>query len=252
MKRFFKALGLALALIMLLSMLTGPALAAAKVKTLQKGRWYTLPPQGGIDGLYRLKLGADSIVTVHWKGVSDWAGLRVLSRASYSHGLCDASIHTTRGSASIALARGTYYLAMEHVGPEDAPSAGMKITVKKPVNRANYSKGSAAALAAGKTVAIAQTLDHSYDRWYRIRLKKRQSVTVSTPLGYSNCVSLLTAGLRTVGVSRSDTRLKSKKSLAAGTYYLRVKPPKYFEPFNEFYLVGEDPLLGNYMTLRWK
>lgn len=251
MKRSARALAILLALFTLLSAFPTASLAAAKVKTLQKNRWYNLWSEMRGHNEYKFKLSSDAIVKITWRNVVDWAGFSFSTRPSFqTGGLCEASIHERKGSVCVALAKGTYYLRFGYEVSEGRATPQAKVAVQKPVNKANYSKSRALSLSAGKTVQIAQTSNNSYERWYKIRLNRKKPVAIRCN-GYIGSILLYDSGMNKISCSRNYLRIKSKKSLKAGTYYIRVKVPNEFEEADGVYPFGYSSRLGCYITLKW-
>jgi len=251
MKQTSRVFALLLAALLLLAVIPAPSLAAARIVTMQKDYWYGLKSVKKDSTYYKLNLSSDSIVTVYWRNVNEWAGVTFYSRASGSAGICEASIHERNGSAAVALAKGTYYIRMGYDGEKGSSIPQVRVIVKKPVNKANYSKSKAVALSANTKVRIAQTDNNSYDRWYRIKLTKKKVVTLKAPQHYTSSILLYNSKSEKIACKRGEYKIVSKNALSAGTYYIRVKTPNEFEEDDVFYSLGEDPKLGYLIILSW-
>ena len=226
MKRYRNLLILALVLMLLCS---APSMAASpnRVKTLKTNTWFNIPNTDSADN-YKLKLNADSIVTFSWRRCTDYVGLILNDSPSGGGYLYQIEAFTAKGSQAIALSKGTYYIAVEQVGPDDEPPAQGKFTVEKAVNQKNYSRSTAISLASGKTLKIAQTPANSYDRWYKIKLNKTQVITVATNAGNGKRVTIYNAKGRKLACKTSSRETVTKSKYKAGTYYIRVATPNAF------------------------
>jgi len=249
MKKMTRILALLLALLMLLAAFPATSLAASKVVTLKKGHWYTLRDEHDSAVYYKLTLSADSIVTFQWKGSTDYVGLDFCTNRSGSGSFYHQSMFSGKGSCSTALVKGVYYLNMVTVGPEDEPRAKGMVTVKKAVNKSNFSLGGAVSLKAGKKLEIAQTPRNCYDRWYKIKLTRRQTVTVRTNAGYGRSVALFDGKMHQLACKYTGSKAVSKNSLKAGTYYIRIKAPKDFDL--EGTGIDSEGHLGRYISVTW-
>lgn len=242
MKRIQRTAALLLALLMILAACSTAALAATnyKVITLKKGTWIKLP-YGNTDKIYKLVLSSDSIVTVNWKDNKNDYGYAYL----YPDTKCEESItdlidyEGAAGTRFVALSKGTYYIRMYDYA--EKPTTQIKVTVQKAINKANYCRAKAIALKPNVTVKIAQTPDYNYDRWYKITLSKKKTVTITTNDEMADCIRLYDSKMREVECTSGSRKVITEDPIAKGTYFIRVSCGSYY---NSEYL-------GRYITMKW-
>lgn len=244
MKRIQKTLALLLATLTLFSALSVPALAATKYKTvtMKRGTWYKVPSLNKEKKIYKLVLDADSIVTVHEKQNKTKQTVFLIFNnkknlnSNNIYGF-DFSIKK-EGSFPVPLSKGTYYIRMFDYS--NKPSTQIKVTVEKAVNKTNYCMSKAITLKANQLIKIAQTADHSYDRWYKITLSKKKEVIITTNEDHADYIRLYDAKMNRIDCAYGSTKVITEEQIPQGTYFIRV--------ISEWY----DEYVGDYTTLKWK
>jgi len=241
MKQMQRTVALVLALVVVMAAFSTGAFAADsyRVETLKKGTWYKVPSYNKVKTIYKLSLSADSIVSVNWKGnESGEASLTI-----YTDKKCENSVRNCidyekpSGSYMIALTNGTYYIRMSEW--EDRPTTQVKVTVQKAVNQNNYCRAKAVNLKPNKTVKIAQTADYCYDRWYRIALNSKKTVTITTNEEMAECITLYDSRMQEIDCTSGSRKVITEDPIKKGYYFIRVRA----------YSVGE--YVGTYITLSW-
>ena len=253
MKRIHRTLALLLAALLLLGALPATALAATKVENLKKGHWYNLWNAIDRTVYYRFTLYSDSIVKISCRNVRDWAGFSLCTGPTHNKSIGELSVYDGKSTSCAALPKGTYYFSMSYEVERESgdPTPQACVTVEKAVNKPNYSKGKAIALAANKTVRIAQTANNSYSRWYKLRLNRTMPVTIKAQYGYTDSIVLYNSASAKVKCSRTYNRVKSKSSLKPGTYYIEVKVPREYDESTGFYQTGYSKRMGHFITVQW-
>lgn len=132
------------------------------------------------------------------------------------------------------LPEGTYYLGTGYNGVK------CKYLTFKYTNPGNYCAAKAISLKSGKTIYTVQTPKYNYDRWYKIKLTKKQVITFWSNSEYS--ATLYDAKLKPVNIVQDSakkyyTYAKQKK----GTYYVRISSLAY-----------EGIEMGGVITFKWK
>ena len=245
MKQMQRTVALVLALVVVMAAFSTGAFAADRyrVATLKKGVWYKVPYKDNAYTIYKLALSADSIVTVNWKGNKYGEAYLYL----YTNTKCDDSIasfidyEAPSGSAAVGLAKGIYYIRMYEY--EDRPTTQVKVTVQKAVNQNNYCRAKAVSLKPNKTVKIAQTADYCYDRWYRIALNSKKTVTITTNEEMADRIILYDSRMQNIDCTSGSRKVITEDPIKKGTYFIRVMSPR------DYAYVGE--YVGTYMTLSW-
>lgn len=245
MKHMQRTVALVLALVVVMAVFSTGAFAADsyRVETLKKGVWYKLPYVENTDKIFKLALSADSIITVNWKGNKSGQAIVFF----YPNTKCDNEIkycifdNGLTGSEVIALTKGTYYIRMyDH---QEKSTAQVKFTVQKAVNQNNYCRAKAVSLKPNKTVKIAQTADYCYDRWYRITLNSKKTVTITTNEGEADSIRLYDSKMKKIDCTSGSRKVITEDPIKKGTYFIRVMSP------NDYDYVGE--CTGTYLTLSW-
>jgi len=232
--RRFVCLVLCIALMMFAS---GVSASAAQVLKLKTDEWFTAD-NWDKEHVYKLTVTADAILTCEWKD-----SISMLICNLYEEPECVTKRgyiggHTSKnGSESIAVSKGVYYVQV--FTSTSYADKQVKFTLARAVNKKNYCRSKALALSSGKTVKIAQTVDHCYNRWYKITLNQRKKVTVKT--NKSSSVSLYDPKLKTIECTRNDKSLVTNDKLKKGVYFIRVS----YWP-SGVYLRG-----GEYITIKW-
>ena len=245
MKQMQRTVALVLALVVVMAAFSTGALAADsyRVETLKKGTWYKLPSGSSDNTIYKLALSTDSIVTVKWKGNKTGEAILYF----YPNTKCDDYIKhciydkEPSGSEMVPLTKGTYYIQMYEYKEE--PTTQVKVTVQKAVNQNNYCRAKAVSLKPNKTVKIAQTADYCYDRWYRIRLNSKKTVTITTNEGNADYIRLYDSKMQRVDCTSGSRKVITEDPIKKGTYFIRVMSPDDY-----FYV---DEYVGTYITLSW-
>lgn len=239
MKRIQRTAALLLALLMILAACSTAALAATdyKVLLMKKGTWVKLPDSDS-KNIYKLVLYSDSIVTVKWLGNKYDNGRAYLCADKK----CDNEItyligDGTTGTRYIALAKGIYYIQMYDW--TDTPTTKIRVTVEKAINKTNYCRAKAIVLKYGVTVKIAQTANYSYDRWYKIVLSKRKTVTITTNDEMADNIRLYDSKMNQVECTSGSRKVISEDPIAKGVYFIRVSGDVDSEH------------LGSYITIKW-
>ena len=242
MKHMQRTVALVLAMAMVMAAFSTAAFAADRynVETLKKGTWYKIPNYDNIKTIYKLALSADSIITIKRKG-NDSGAAYVLF---YTDKKCDGSSINDdyySGTEIFSLAKGTYYIKMYDDWSEYT-NMQVKITVQKAVNQSNYCRAKAVSLKPNKTVKIAQTSDYCYDRWYRITLNTKKTVTITTDEHMAGYIRLYDSRMQKVTCTSGSRKVITEYPVKKGTYFVRVISPDDYD-------VGE--YVGTYMTLSW-
>jgi len=241
MKQMQRTVALVLALVVVMAAFSTGAFAASRyrVATLKEGTWYKVRSSDYANTIYKLALSTDSIVTVNWKGNKSGEACSYL----YTNTKCDDSIagfiddEAPSGSAAVGLAKGTYYIRMYEY--EDRPTTQVKVNVQKAVNQSNYCRAKAVNLKPNKTVKIAQTADYCYDRWYRIALNSKKTVTITTNEEMAECITLYDSRMQEIDCTSGSRKVITEDPIKKGYYFIRVRA----------YSVGE--YVGTYITLSW-
>ena len=233
MKRFI-CLVLSLALLMMFA--SGASASAASVPSLKKNQWFTL--SNSTNDIYKLKVNVDTILTCSWKGADGQVWCTLYADPERETRMGDFYDSSARGSQGLALSKGVYYVEVFQMGRSG--NAKVKFTVQRAVNKKNYCRTKALALAARKTVKIAQTVDHCYDRWYKITLKEKKKVTIKT--NSTMHVGFYDAKLREIECTKTATTFVTQSKLSKGDYFILVTGV----PENVNTLGGE------YITISWK
>lgn len=218
-----------------------------KYSALKADKWYNLKEEYP-KTVYKVKISDTSIVTINWRGNKngEFHVVFYADKACSNEAYSTYYIHDTKGLEGFSLSRGTYYVLMENNA--GVKSLQAKIRITKAVDKGNYSKAKAVSLAANRTVQIAQSPDCCYTRWYRIKLTKKQSVTITTSDYDANKVFMFGADMKLIKCAKGDSKVVTDNNLSAGTYFIRVVP---FAPFSSQYEY-ENEYAGDYMTLKWR
>lgn len=244
MKQMQRTVALVLALLVVMAAFSTCAFAADRyrVETLKKGTWYKVPYEDKANTIYKLALSADSIVTINRKGNNSGEAYVLF----YTNKKCEGSSinddYRTSGTEIFSLAKGTYYIEM-YDDLTEKPDTQVRITVKKAANQDNYCRAKAVSLMPNKTVKIAQTSNYCYDRWYRITLNSKKTVTITTNEGEAGNISLYDSKMQRVVCTRGSRKVITEDPIKKGTYFIRVTS------YDDYDYVGE--YVGTYMTLSW-
>lgn len=240
MKQMQRTVALVLALVVVMAAFSTGAFAANRyrVATLKKGTWYRVPSSDYANTIYKLVLSSDSIVTINRKGYNGETYIPF-----YTDKKCDGSSinydydYMNSDTEIFSLVKGTYYIQMYEYG--DRPTTQVKFTVQKAVNQNNYCRAKAVSLKRNKTVKIAQTADYCYDRWYRITLNSKKTVTITTNEGMADNIILYDSRMQKIDCTSGSRKVITEDPIKKGSYFIRVRA----------YSVGE--YVGTYITLSW-
>ena len=177
------------------------------------------------DTVYKLIIKKDSIMTISW--VNNTAGLAI---KLYSDKNCTDEFSTIyaisgpkKGRACRALGKGTYWITFSDLSDNYEQSrAKFKLDIEASVNRPNYCAAKAISLASGKTIKIAQTPFHRYDRWYKIKLDKKKQIKIVTTYGGPDYVYIYDSDLNYIDTMNGSTTRITEKKQPKGTYYICV------------------------------
>lgn len=138
------------------------------------------------------------------------------------------------------LPAGTYYLYADK---------GLKIkwTFHKAAATTNYCRSRAAGLRMGKKATAVFTRGYEFGKWYRVSLtsKKTLTVYVTDLTRKSNLnVDVFNANGIRLSLSRVNNTTSRTKTLARGTYYIRLRPGDYYSD-TDFYV-------GRMGTIMWR
>jgi len=251
MKKLSRTLALALALTILATLTGSVALAASpKVISLKMGTWYSLKTEKKSNSVFKLTLSQDSLLSCKTRGPEKDDD--ILEFELFDNKNCDWSGYVggfgiSGGSGTnthrIAVSKGTYYLkAYTH-----SSAAKLKITGKAVARSANTTRAKAETLKKSTVATVIQFPDGAKKLWYKIKLTKKQSITVDPQAwsGYEHpgTVSIYNAKNKKVPVAfnKSDYVYKTKSKQPAGMYYICVRE-------RDKYTSGE----GGYMKFLWR
>ena len=138
------------------------------------------------------------------------------------------------------LPAGTYYIYGEK-------GLKFKWAFHKAATTTNYCRSRAAGLSTGKKTTVVFTRGYESGKWYRAALasKKTLTVYVNDLTRKSNLiVDVFNAAGVKISTSRvNDTTIRTK-TLARGTYYIRLRPSDYYSA-NDYYV-------GRMGTIMWR
>lgn len=243
MKHLHRTVALVLTLVVVMAAFSTCAFAADsyRVETLKKGTWYKVPYYDNIKTVYKLVLSTDSIITVNRKGNNSGEAYVMF----YTDKKCTGygfNEDYSSGTDILVFAKGTYYIKMYDDWAEK-PNTQVRITVQKAVNQNNYCRAKAVNLKRNKTVKIAQTANYCYDRWYKITLNSKKTVTITTNEEMADRIKLYDSRMQKIDCTSGSRKVISEDPIKKGTYFIRVMSP------NDYDYVGE--YTGTYLTLSW-
>ena len=240
MKKHVARLLAVMALVILAGVLyAAPAQAAEKLVSMKPGQ--TVKPPSDYYYLYKLTVAKDGILEVTNK--SDW-GFYLYTKYKksgdyyYTDGTSVSYSYSNAGKTNyIAIKKGTYYF--------EAKGGSVKTKYIKPGYKPNYTRKKAIALKKNKQVIACQLDDMNYNRWYKISLKKKTSVTlISNNRGYIDLYNSKGIKVETLSDSDNNTMLYSKP-LPKGTYYIRIG-------YIDTYPTSDYTICWEAITLKWK
>lgn len=252
MKQFRRLAALILALA-LMAAFAAPALAASPefvVRTLPLKQWMNVEKNVWGMPLYKLKLAADSRVTVNWKDCTGSGYYFCLFKTSgaAASGSGQAPLASLgpgdriKGSKTLAVAKGTYYAYFVSTNG-DHPAGQVKVSAAKITGRKNYTPKTAYRLKKNTTEKIAQVPLQSHACWYKIKTTKSQKITVTVTEGAEGRISLYDKDMATVSVNAGTKKVTTANVCAPGTYYIKVKDKDWF---------GNPYCAESYIALKWK
>lgn len=118
----------------------------------------------------------------------------------------------------IAVDKGTYYFRGYGL---------FKYTFKALKPAANYCIKKSSGLAAGKTVTTCMSKNNHYSRWYKIKLKKKKSITFWS--NYGDQIRVYDSKHKKLDIEHAGTKSTKyyTKKQKKGTYYIRITPSLY-------------------------
>ena len=242
MNRARKIIALLLAALLLTFLPTAGFAASFKLEALKPNQWYSLRDYSDDMTIYRLKVTGETLVYFNWKGVManvDFGGIEVYRDKSCRHSIADIYFSLARtGVDAFVFYPGTYYLQMY----DEEETGKVKISIKKAalINKANYCLNKAINLKAGKKAEIAQTKKINYDRWYRIKLTKKQIISF---YGLNEVdFALYDSNMNEIKCSEREDRSTTVGKQPRGNYYLRIYG-SYYHDLDE---------RGKYTAFSWK
>lgn len=253
MKRINRMLALLLALL-LISAFAAPALAVSPeftLKTLPLKQWIDVEKNAWGLSLYKVKIGADSRMTINWRNCTDsnYYFLLFKTSAAAASGSAAGPLISlgpddkAAGSKNIAVAKGTYYAYFICDVNNEHPAGQVKVSTAQLTDRKNYTPASAYALKRNTLEKISQVPLKAHVSWYRISLTKKQKITVATNEGAEGKITIYDKGMKQVNVSTSSKKVVTSNTCPKGTYYIRVGENTWF---NNRYTAD------SYITLKWK
>ncbi|MDO5133883.1 MAG: hypothetical protein Q4D81_13035 [Eubacteriales bacterium] len=140
-----------------------------------------------------------------------------------------------------ALPKGTYYIYADS-------GTKFKWSFVKCKNPSNYCRSRAATLAAGKKTTIVINPGYEYDRWYKVVLKKKKTITVTIKIlddNYRSDFYLYDSKGSRVNCPYLTTDSYRTAILPKGKYYIRILAiDKYSDAYGDF--------TGRISQLMWK
>ena len=177
MKNIQKSVAVIMAFIIILALLPVSAFASYKVEPLKYNYWYSLKED--VRTVYRVKVTADTILTVNWKNNrgESYVGVYPDKECDESsiYRFLDSDYRMGEGTNGVVLYRGTYYIFMR----DDDNKAKVKFS-KKPntINKQNYCISKAITMTKNKKYEFSQSKNINYKRWYKIKLTKSQEISI--------------------------------------------------------------------------
>ena len=241
MKKTYKlSIGVLVALLMIVLSAT-TIMAASNEKKLAANKWVTTKE----DTYYKVTLKNDGCITLSASIASKktWMAIDMYKKVKGKYVYVSMPVYTEKKSKTqkFAIEKGTYYFKVEGVKK-------IKYQFVKEPYKTNYCAGKAIELKKNKTIDIVNTPKNTYDRWYKIKLTKKQvlkywvtdanGVTVDVVVYDSNM-----APIDMIGDNKDYTLFRSREKLKKGTYYVCISG----------YL--KDSAIENratYTTFKWK
>ena len=221
------------------------AKAANSFTTLTNGSITALKIEG--KEYYTFTIKEDSRVTFSWSNNNAsrfW--LEIYSDKNMTKRLKSIYPDAASGNLNICLKKGIYYVEMyDGYSASYTPTTKVKTTLTyvTKINKDNYCRGKALALAANKYATVCQTPNYDYTRWYKITLTKAQKVSFTFPNGNSTYITLISPTNQKYTLDTTSKSAVTKDKLAAGDYYIIVA-------YNGTYYTQN--CVGVYVDFKWK
>lgn len=242
MKKMRRALAMLLACLMVIVAFPTVSKAAGKTYTLKEGKTVVAREYGDF---YKITVKGDGYITLSAAAVPT-----TLTGNMYggSVRLCmadkDTAVYGKDGKYSVdfdksgkfasvqfPVSAGTYFI-------RSYSDCKIKFNFKAVKPATNYCKAKATEMKKNKSVTIMQTPDYAGNRWFKIKLTKKQAITFTGSVSlYSSDFKIVNANnVDVVGLSNKwqSTSGKTIKTpvLKKGTYYVRVR-----ETFDSYYSI---------------
>ena len=232
MKGICRILSLLLVMVMVFSLAPMPAQAArntSEIININSGKsfktkqyyydnssdnitdWHT------VSTVYKLTIPQDSLVTITYQGTSDYSWIYF-----YTDQACKEyveGVNGAKGTIHVVLGDGVYYIRFSKAND----IATFIITPQSQINNNNFSKSKAQSLKTNTWVEIINSPNHTYNRWYKIKLTKKQKVKITTSEDAGYNVTIYNAKNKRVSVADGAKTIVTQKKLPKGTYYICVK-----------------------------
>lgn len=224
MRRSRRIVALLLSLIIVSALFPVSSFAAYKYQNLKFNQWYQLSESSDNMTIYKIRVASDTVVYTAWKNhktdegyVGIYTDKNCDERLEYILGDDDGKT----GTKGFALYPGTYYIYMR----DDDKNTQVQFTKKtvKAINKPNYCIQNAIQIKANKKAEFAQTKMQCYNRWYKIKLTKRQKITIPVVTKkYTVSCSLYDSNLNYISCKQSESTntITTYGEQAKGTYYL--------------------------------
>lgn len=230
------------ALIALLVLIVGTTtvMAASSEKKLNAGKWVT----GNSNTYYKITVKNDGYLTFSIKNVGSKKNIDMFikgyKKVKGKYELLAGGIYTSEKTktAKFSVEKGTYYFNANK-------NTKFKYTFTKAVDKPNYSPSRAIKLNKNKEVIVVNTANGGYDRWYVIKLTKKQRLTFWVD-GYDS-VKIYDSNLYRIYTAYDSKDYEKHYScdvLDKGTYYVRICAPEV----DGYYLYNR----SFYTTFKWK
>ena len=186
---------------------------------------------------YRLVIPADGYIKIKMGGKNDYNGIHGYKhpKAYYyannkSGDFIQIPLFFTlemedieNGRDIIPLSKGTYYFDAYCISNNAADTMPFSYSFKKASFPANYCRAKAQTLKRGKKAEICQIPKKNYNRWFKIKLTKKQAITFWSDNG--DHAAIFNEDLERIEIKRAgekSIKYSTVKKLPKGTYYLRM------------------------------
>lgn len=248
MKNYQRTVAIMIAFITILALLPVSAFASYKVEPLKYNYWYSLKED--VSTVYKVKVTADTILTVNWKNNSGESYVNVYPDKECDESIIYGFLHNaysmSSGTNGMILYRGTYYIYMS----DDYNKTKVKFSKKvNTINKQNYCINKAITMTKNKKYQYSQSKNINYKRWYKIKLTKSQEITMvvhglDNDYGYN--YTLYDSNFNRINCEDSEKNgtitITTRGKQPKGIYYLAL------------YEDDLDDLMdkGNYYSIYWK